>query len=134
MKGLHITSEEVKERGLVWRGNHLPYNPENVEKARILRKNETPAERKLWREFLSRHRLRFLRQRPIDHYIVDFYCASEKIAIEVDGHSHNTVQQKENDKIRTVLLNLYGVKVIRFTNIEVLESFEDICKRIDSEL
>ncbi len=134
MKGIYITNEEVKKRGLIWRGNHLPYNPENVEKARILRKNETPAEKKLWREFLSSHRLRFLRQRPIDHYIVDFYCALKKIAIEIDGDSHYTVQGKENDKIRTDLLNLYGVKVIRFTNKEVLENFESICEKIENEL
>ena len=134
MKGIHITSEEVKERGLIWRGNHLPYNPENVEKARTLRKNETQAEKKLWREFLSGHKLRFLRQRPIDHYIVDFYCASVKIAIEVDGDSHNTVQGKDNDKVRTDLLNSYGIKVIRFTNKEVLENFESVCEKIEKEL
>ncbi len=133
-RGISITSEEVKERGLIWSGNHLPYNPENIIKARVLRKNETSAEKKLWSEFLSGHRLRFLRQRPIDHYIVDFYCASVRLAIEIDGSLHFTDSGIENDKIRTDLLNLYGVKVIRFTNSEVMNGFNNVCEKIESEL
>ena len=132
--GINITSEEVKERGLIWNGKHLPYNPENVIKAQALRRNETPAERKLWYEFLSNHRLRFLRQKPIDHYIVDFYCASAKLAIEIDGSSHFSEEGIENDKIRTDLLNIYGVKVIRFTNNEVLNNFSAVYEKIENEL
>jgi len=131
---INITIEEVKERGLIWNSNHLPYNPDNVKKARSLRKNETPAEKTLWHNFLSDHRLRFLRQRPIDHYIVDFYCASARLAIEIDGGSHFTEHGIENDKIRTDLLNIYGIKVIRFFNSEILNDFDNVCEKIDREL
>jgi len=131
--GINITYEEVKERGLIWNGRHLPYNPDNVEKAKELRKNQTKAEKKLWYEFLSEHKSRFLRQRPIDHYIVDFYCASSKLVIEVDGGSHFTEEGSAYDKMRTELLNLYGLKVIRFTNNEVLNKFDYVCKKIDEE-
>jgi len=132
--GINITAEEVKERGLIWNGRHLPYNPDNVEKAKELRKNETKTEKKLWYNFLSRHKVRFLRQRPIDHYIVDFYCASSKLVIEVDGDSHFTENGADYDKMRTELLNLYGLKVIRFTNEEVLNNFDYVCKKIDEEI
>ena len=132
--GINITTEEMKERGLIWNGRHLPYNPDNVEKAKELRKNETKAEKKLWYEFLSGHKIRFLRQRPIDHYIVDFYCASYKLVIEVDGDSHFTDDASAYDKMRTELLNLYGVKVIRFTNDEVLNNFDYVCKKINEEI
>ena len=132
--GRLITSEEVKERGLIWNGKHLPYNPGNVVKARRLRLKGTQSEKKLWKEFLSGHRLRFLRQRPIDHYIVDFYCASVKLAIEIDGDSHFTEAGIDSDKIRTDLLNLYGVRVIRFSNNEVMNNFEDVCRKIENKL
>jgi very-short-patch-repair endonuclease len=130
-ESINITAEDVKRRGLIWVDNHLPYNPDNVEKARLLRKNMTQAEKKLWFQFLSRHKVRFLKQRPIDQYIVDFYCASHKLAIEIDGGAHYTDSGIDYDKQRTELLNLYGVKVIRFRNDEVINNFESVCKRIN---
>ncbi|HBE56853.1 MAG TPA: endonuclease, partial [Cyanobacteria bacterium UBA11366] len=69
---------------------HLPYNPALVARAKELRKNMTPAEKKLWYGYLRTFQFRVLRQRPIDHFIVDFYCPSLKLVIEVDGESHFT--------------------------------------------
>ncbi len=132
--GINITKEDVRKRGLIWNDRHLPYNPENVEKARVLRRNMTVAEVKLWHQFLSKHKFRFTKQRPIDHYIVDFYCASIKLAIEVDGKPHSTKIAQEYDKQRTELLDLYGVKVLRFKNDEVLNRFQYVCHRIDETL
>ena len=63
----------------------LPYNPALKENARALRTNMTPAGKYLWNNFLRGYTPRFLRQRPIDNYIVDFYCPSLKLVIEVDG-------------------------------------------------
>ena len=58
---------------------HLPYNPQLVERAKYLRKNMTIAEQKLWKNYFKNFKYRILRQRPIDHFIVDFYCPSLKL-------------------------------------------------------
>jgi very-short-patch-repair endonuclease len=63
---------------------HLPYNRQLVEKAKELRKNMTPAERKLWSGYLRTFKFRILRQRPINNFIVDFFCAQLRLVIEVD--------------------------------------------------
>ncbi len=71
-----------------------------------------------------------MRQRPIAFFIVDFYCAALKLVIEVDGDSHFTEEGQAYDARRTEILTGYGLKVIRFTNDEVLHSFEAVCDRI----
>ena len=111
---------------------YLPYNSDLVEKAKHLRKNMTAAEKKLWYGYLRTFKFRVLRQRPIAFFIVDFYCAALKLVIEVDGDSHFTEVGKAYDAERTRILEGYGLKVIRFTNDEVLNNFEGVCKRIES--
>jgi very-short-patch-repair endonuclease len=113
---------------------HLPYNPKLIDRARELRKNLTPAERKLWYDYLRNFKYRVLRQRPIDHFIVDFYCHSLKLVIEVDGDSHFTEEAEAADRERTQQLENYGIRVIRFTNQEVLQDFEGVCKSIEQEI
>lgn len=113
---------------------HLPYNPDLVVRAKELRRNPTPAERKLWTEYLKTFPIRILRQRPIDHFIVDFYCAALKLVIEIDGKSHFTDEGQVYDRERTQVLEGYGLKVIRFTNDEVLHHFEEVCQRIEAIL
>ncbi len=66
---------------------HLPYNPKLIPIAKELRKNPTPAEKKLWQNFLRNFPLRVLRQIPIYNFIVDFYCAALQLLIEIDGES-----------------------------------------------
>jgi very-short-patch-repair endonuclease len=95
---------------------HLPYNRNLITKAKKLRKNMTSAEKKLWYEYLRTFPLRVLRQKPIDHFIVDFYCAKLKLVIEVDGDSHFTDDGIQSDRRRTEILEGYGLTVIRFTN------------------
>ena len=80
---------------------------------------------------LSSYKPRFLRQRPIDNYIVDFYCAQLKLVIEIDGDSHFTDEGLEYDQARTRILEGYGLKVMRFTNKEVLENFDGVCAAIE---
>lgn len=112
---------------------YFPYNPNSVSKARALRKNMTPAERQLW-GYLRTLVPRVLRQRPIDYFIVDFYCAKLKLVIEVDGGYHFTPEAQEYDKRRTERLATYGITVIRFTNDQVLHNFESVCSEINEYL
>jgi len=109
---------------------HLPYNPNLVARAKELRKNMTPAERKLWFDFLRNFQFRVYRQRPIDNFIVDFYCAALKLVIEVDGNSHFTDDGQIYDQARTEKLAQYGLRVIRFTNQDVMNNFEAVCQQI----
>ncbi|NEQ38910.1 MAG: endonuclease domain-containing protein [Okeania sp. SIO3I5] len=108
----------------------LPYNPELVERAKEMRKNPTPAERKLWQEYLRQFPLKIWRQKPIDNFIVDFYCPKLKLAIEVDGESHFTEEGIAYDRHRTQILEGYGLEVVRFTNDEVIKCFDGVCQRI----
>jgi very-short-patch-repair endonuclease len=107
----------------------LPYNPELTNRAKEMRKNPTVAERKLW-EYLRTFPLKIQRQKPIDNFIVDFYCAKLKLVIEVDGDSHFTESGLAYDQERTKVLNGYGLKVLRFTNDEVLQNHEGVCEQI----
>ena len=118
-------------------GGYIPYNKTLTQKARENRKNPTSAEKKLWYEALSNKRLgnlKFTRQKPLDEYIVDFYCAELMLAIEIDGDTH--AGQEQYDKRRTENLNKYGVEVIRYTNAEVLNNLEgvyhNLCERISA--
>ncbi len=109
---------------------HLPYNPKLIPIAQELRKNPTPAEKKQWPDFLRNFRFRVLRQRRIDNFIVDFYCAALMLVIEIDGESHFTELGKQKDAERTGILEGYGLKVVRFTNVDVLQGFEGVCREL----
>ena len=113
---------------------HLPYNRQLVEKAKELRKNMTPAEKRLWYAYLRTFNFRVLRQRLIDNFIVDFFCAQLMLVIEVDGKSHFTDEGKDYDWERTQILEGYGLKILRFTNDEVLKDWEGVCQRIEEEI
>jgi very-short-patch-repair endonuclease len=110
---------------------HLPYNPQLVERAKYLRKNMTIAEQKLWKNYLKNFKYRVLKQRPIDHFIVDFYCPSLKLVIEIDGDSHFTDDAIIYDQARSEKLKGYGLQIIRFTNQDVLDNFEGVCEIIE---
>ncbi|MBD1209857.1 MAG: endonuclease domain-containing protein [Ignavibacteria bacterium] len=111
---------------------YIPYNTALKERARELRNNLTAAERKLWFDFLRSHPLRWLRQKPLGNYIVDFYCSEKQVVIEVDGDSHFSDDAQEYDAQRTAFLNSYGLRVIRFTNSDVHERFEAVCEAIET--
>ncbi|MEB3249650.1 MAG: endonuclease domain-containing protein [Merismopediaceae bacterium] len=109
----------------------LPYNPQLIARAREMRKNPTLAERKLW-GYLRNFPVKMWRQKPINQFIVDFYCPKLKLVIEVDGDSHFTQEGLVYDQERTQILENYGLKVVRFTNYEVLNNFEVVCEKIMS--
>ena len=106
---------------------HLPYNPALIARAKELRKDMTAAEKKLWYRYLKNFKYRVLRQRPIHHFIVDFYCPTLKLVIELDGDSHATQDAQAYDTERTQILEGYGLQVIRFTNYQVFHEFEAVC-------
>ena len=99
-------------------------------RARALRHDASPAERKLWYEFLRDLPVKFTRQKPLGTYIADFYCSSRQLVIELDGDTHYTGKAQQYDERRTEHLGLCGIRVIRFTNAEVMEHFEGVCARI----
>ena len=110
----------------------LPYKKSNVALAKILRKNMTPWERKLWYEFLREYPVRFQRQKPIGNYIADFYCFKVKLIVELDGSQHYNKSDTIKDKIRTEKLEEFDLTVIRIPNNEIDENFYGVCEYIDS--
>ena len=111
------------------------HNKTNVPFAKTLRKNMTPEEKHLWYDFLRDYPVRFMRQKTMGRYIVDFYCAKAKIVIEIDGSQHYSDKGYENDVERTAYLEKeFGVKIIRFTNLDIVNKFEGVCSWIDKEV
>lgn len=112
----------------------LPYNKDLIKLAKANRKNMTPWEIKLWNYFLRDYPIRFQRQKVIDKYIVDFYCAKAHLVIELDGGGHYTEEQQEYDNKRTKILEKYGLKIIRICNVEIDNNFYNVCEYIDREV
>ena len=109
----------------------LPYDNNLIARAKALRKGMTPQEKKLWYQFLCKYPVRFQRQKAIDHYIADFFCANAKLIIEADGGGHFTEEQQRYDEKRSEVLQSLGLLVLRFTNIEINTNFEGVCFTID---
>jgi very-short-patch-repair endonuclease len=111
----------------------INYNRGRTVFARKLRKNQTQAEKLLW-ERLRKDKLgvRFLRQKPLGPYIVDFYCAQYRLCIEIDGSSHN--EKEEYDENRTTYLNDHHIRVIRFTNNEIESDLDKVIECIQNTL
>ena len=108
------------------------YNHKLTPRAQELRKQATPQENHLWYDFLSKHPMRFLRQRVIGQFIADFYCHEAQLVIEIDGSQHFTPEGLHYDEQRTAALETLGLRVIRFTNGEVEHQFQGVCQRIDA--
>ncbi|MFZ5502432.1 MAG: endonuclease domain-containing protein [Pseudomonadota bacterium] len=113
----------------------LPYDPKLTALARENRKNPTAAEQKIWFGVLRLRQFsayKFLRQKPIDRFIVDFYCASLHWVIEIDGDSH--AEDVAYDADRTHILQRYGLTVIRYGNHDVMHNisgvYDDLLRRI----
>ncbi len=109
-----------------------------IERSRYLRKNQTQAEKELWKYLRKRQILgfRFLRQHPIKfhisnkiyYFIADFYCHEKKLVIEVDGGIHK--KQKDYDELRSKMLEEMKIKVIRFKNEEIENDTNSVLERI----
>ena len=116
------------------RGEYMKHNQNNQPLAKALRKNMTPWERKLWFCFLKDYPIRFQRQKCIDDFIVDFYCFKAKLVIELDGSGHYEKSAEKKDQRRTEILGTYGLKVIRFSNLDIDNNFYGVCTVIDQEV
>ena len=110
------------------------HNPVLTKNARALRKNMTKEERHLWYDFLREYPVRFLRQKVIDSYIVDFYCHDARLIIELDGSQHFDSAEQEKDKNRTEILEARGLKVLRIPNNEITQNFLGVCEYIHNNI
>ncbi len=113
-------------------------NDEEMERLKALRYqlkiNATEEERLLWRDYLSKGRargIRFVRQKIIRPYIVDFYCPPARLVIELDGSQHFSDHGKAYDENRTAFLQSKGYMVIRYSNLQVHENFYGVCQDIE---
>jgi very-short-patch-repair endonuclease len=103
--------------------------------AREMRKAATEAETVLW-EALRKHRfmnLHFRRQHQIGNTIADFYCHEKRLVIEVDGLVHLRKERQEADRVKNEYLDFAGMKVVRFTNDEVIKDLEGVLEKIQAE-
>ena len=100
--------------------------------AQTLRKNLTKEEAHLWYQFLCRYPLRGRRQYVIGNYIADFYCHQAKLVVELDGSQHYSPEEQEYDARRTNYLHSQGLCVMRFSNLDVMQRFCDVCAAIDT--
>ena len=109
----------------------IPKDNAKLNKARSLRKEMTPQERHLWYDFLRYHPAKIYKQRIIGPYIVDFYCASARLVIEIDGSQHYNMQGQVYDAKRTVFLENLGLSVVRYSNADINVRFQSVCEDID---
>ena len=107
------------------------HNKKLTDNAKTLRKNMTKEECHLWYDFLRTYPIRFLRQKVIDNYIVDFYCAKARLCIELDGSQHYEETCMLKDKIRTEKIEERNLTVIRIPNNEINMNFNGVCEYID---
>ncbi len=107
------------------------HNTNLTQNAKELRKNMTDEERHLWYDFLHTYPVRFLRQKVIDNYIVDFYCHQARLIVEVDGSQHYQEDGLTKDRIRTEKIESRKLTVIRIPNNEIKRNFRGVCEYID---
>jgi very-short-patch-repair endonuclease len=106
------------------------HNPNLTGNSQTLRKNMTKEERHLWYDFLKGLPVVFHRQKVINNYVVDFYCPLAKLVIELDGSQHYEGQNIQNDLIRDEYLRGCGLTVKRYTNTDINQHFDSVCRDI----
>ena len=106
------------------------YNRNRIPNAQILRKNMTPEENHLWYDFLKRLPITVNRQKNIGDYIVDFYIASARLVIEIDGRQHKLPEHREADEKRDFELCKLGNRVVRYSNEDIRNRFSAVCEDI----
>ena len=107
------------------------HNKHLVPLARSLRKSMTDEEKHLWYDFLRLYPIRFIRQKIVDGYIVDFYCPKAKLVIELDGSQHGEEEASKKDNLRDSELAKYNITVLRIPNFKIWQSFNSVCAHID---
>ncbi len=106
--------------------------PDLVHLARKLRLEQTPAEEILWALVRSRRllRLKFRRQQQLGPFIADFYCHETRLVVELDGGIHSEPEQADRDENREVYLRENRLRVLRFTNEQILQDPETVLRKI----
>ncbi|TDI86808.1 MAG: endonuclease domain-containing protein [Caldithrix sp.] len=109
-----------------------PYNKNLKQPSRELRKNMTDAELLLWSRLRKKQvkGVQFYRQKPLGNYIVDFYCPAANLIVEVDGGQHYTDEGKTKDRERDNYLASLDLKVLRFSNSDVLKEIDAVLQMI----
>ncbi len=110
----------------------LPYNRKLKDRSRQLRTEMTDAEKLFWAK-VRRKQLngyQFYRQKTLGNYIVDFYCPKANLVVEIDGSQHYEKTAIEYDSIRDDYLRAQGLKVLRFSNLEVLQNTTAVMERV----
>lgn len=105
-------------------------------KRRELRHNATDAERLLWQRLKGKQiaGVKFRRQHSVDEFILDFYAPSVKLAIEIDGPTHLSDAAKEYDAVRSKHIELFGIRILRVTNVDVYTNIEGVLLKIESTI
>jgi very-short-patch-repair endonuclease len=111
----------------------IPYNPKLKEYARQLRNNSTKSEIYLWKYLKGKQMMGydFHRQKPLDNYIVDFYCYELMVAIEIDGYTHLLEEVQVKDEKKEKRLNELGITVLRFQDDLVFNDIENVLRKIE---
>lgn len=109
-------------------------NPYLTENEKTLRTNMTKEERHLWYDFLKTLPFTVNRQKVIGNYIVDFYIASSKIVIELDGSQHYEDENIKKDIVRDNYLKELGIKVLRYSNLDINKNFKEVCQDILNQI
>ena len=112
----------------------LPKNQNLTPVAKRLRREMTKQEKHLWYDFLRNFKYLFNRQKVIGRYIVDFYCHSARLVVEIDGGQHFEDSNLQKDNVRTGVLESYGLNILRFTNNEVDQNFYEVCMAIQEQV
>jgi len=114
----------------------INYNLELKYFSRQNRKKPTSAELKLWNDILVKKKIgyKFLRQKPIDNFIVDFYCSKLLLVIEVDGDSHYKGDQIIYDQSRTDRFLLMNIKVLRYDNDQIINNIEGVYDNLSKQI
>ncbi|MDP2913795.1 MAG: endonuclease domain-containing protein, partial [Candidatus Omnitrophota bacterium] len=107
----------------------------HIDRCKRLRKDETYTEANLWHILRNRqfNGVKFRRQHPIGRYILDFYCPEHKLGIEADGGGHCDDVGKKRDEARTKTLSEYGVRILRFSDLDILNNIEGVYEVICKE-
>jgi very-short-patch-repair endonuclease len=111
----------------------IPYNPKLTVLARKLRNESTETEIYLWLKLKGKqmYGYDFHRQKPIDNYILDFFCYDLLLGIEVDGYSHEILEVYNKDRIKEKRMNELGITILRFSDFEVLKDMENVIRAIE---
>jgi very-short-patch-repair endonuclease len=111
----------------------IPYNPKLTDLARKLRNESTETEIFLWLKLKGKqmYGYDFHRQKPIDNYILDFFCHELLLGIEVDGYSHEILEVYNKDIVKEKRMNDLGITILRFSDFEVLKDMENVIRAIE---